>query len=122
MFDICNIFYVLESRNMVYAIPSHSRGKVEKYSEKDQRTEAADTMHNVIIPSGRVENRQLENQSLLAISQLLAQRERGTVRQCGLAHSSRTKIRLCSVRTLGCVRPCVSRKNVLFPDLITINI
>lgn len=61
---------------MVYAIRSHNRRKVEKYSEKNQRTEAADTMHNVIIPSGRVENRQLENQSLLAISQLLAQRER----------------------------------------------
>lgn len=80
LFDLCNIFYVLESRNMVYVIRSHNRGKVEKYSEKNQRTEAADTMHNVIIPSGRVENRQLENQSLLTISQLLAQRERGAVR------------------------------------------
>lgn len=64
---------------MIYDIPSHSCGKVEKYSEKDQRTEAADTMHNIIIPSGRVENRQLENQSLVAISQLLAQKK-GSVR------------------------------------------
>jgi len=68
---------------MVYDIPSHSCGKVEKYPEKDQRTEAADTMHNIIIPSGRVENRQLENQSLLATSQLLAQRKKKI--QCGLA-------------------------------------
>lgn len=49
--NICNIFHVLKLKNIVYGIPSYSCGKVEKYSEKDQRTEAADTMHNIIIPS-----------------------------------------------------------------------
>lgn len=72
---------------------SHSCEKMEKYSEKDQRTEAADTMHNIIIPSGRVENNQLENQSLLATSQLLNEKKVHAV-----WHSWRTKIRLHSMR------------------------
>jgi len=57
---------------------AQSRGKVKKHSEGDQNEqETADTMHNVIIPSGRVQNRQLENQSVAVIS-LLIQQERNT--------------------------------------------
>jgi len=51
---------------------------VKKHSEGDQNEqETADTMHNVIIPSGRVQNRQLGNQSVAVIS-LLIQQERNT--------------------------------------------
>jgi len=46
--------------------------------EADQRAEAADTMHNVIIPSGRVQNRQLGNQSQPARSFRFGEGEVGT--------------------------------------------
>lgn len=52
-----------------------------KASPRDQRAEAAGTMHNVIIPSGRIQNRPVRKSVALAYGrQLPVRRERGTAR------------------------------------------
>jgi len=84
---------------------TQSYGKVKKHSEGDQseqsEQEIADTIHNVIIPSGRVQNRQLGNQSLAAIS-FLIQQERGTT--YNVVSQLKNENSCGYPRTLGCVQ------------------
>jgi len=69
-------------------------------------------MHNVIIPSGRVQNRQLGNQSVAVISLLIQQKKKYDVY---IIQSCNSRIKI-HADTLGCVRLDFIRK-IHFPGL-----
>lgn len=92
--------YVLRSTNDIYTVTWES----EKTFWRDQSKikETTDTMHNIIIPSGRVQNRRLGNQSLAAISLLVQQERSISIMQ---SRNWRTKIRVDTfARTLRSVQ------------------
>lgn len=109
-FYIYNIFWNMFWDQQMASVVWKSE---ETFWRGSDRIETADTMHNVIIPSGRVQNRQLGNQSLAAMS-LLVQQERG--KAYNAVSQLKNENSFGYPRTLGYVRLDFVQE-ILFPEL-----
>lgn len=118
LFNICNIFYVLKSKITVFIVSPGTAAENGKIFWKGSTNRSH--RHNAQYYYSKRSSSESPVRKSIASSHLTtsARRERGTVRSRTVEERKSVCIICGHLDAFG----RISRKNVLFPDLITINI